>query len=89
MNCKAIRSILLFGVLAAVPVLSAEKPSADVEAVLDKYHSSMPTEDDLSVYRLDWVPSLDDAKHKAAREERPILLIVVTNSYGNLYTGHC
>ena len=88
MNCKAIRSILLFGVFFAVPISSAEKPSA-VEDVLDKYRSSMPTEDDLSVYRLDWVPSLDDAKQKAAREERPILLIVVTNSYGNLYTGHC
>jgi hypothetical protein len=32
---------------------------------------------------------LKAAKEKAAREERPIFLVVVTNSFGDLYSGHC
>ena len=81
-------SILLLSVLAAAPTL-ADPPNADVTPVLGKYHAALPAERDLSVYRLDWVETLDEAKRKAAREQRPILLIVVTNSCGNLYTGHC
>lgn len=82
------QSILLFALLAAAPTL-ADSPDAHITPVLDKYHSALPAERDLAVYRLDWVETLDEAKRKAAREQRPILLIVVTNSYGNLYTGHC
>ena len=82
-------SIFMLGPLAAAPISPTEIPSAEIQAVFDKFRSALPAEDDLSVYRLDWVPSLVEAKQKAAREERPILLIVVTNSYGNSYSGHC
>jgi hypothetical protein len=30
-----------------------------------------------------------EARGRAAQEQRPILLLVVTNSYGDLFTGHC
>ena len=63
--------------------------SAEVQKVLDKYRSAVPAAKDLAVYQLDWLPSLKAAKEKAAKEQRPILLMVVNNSYGNLYTGHC
>lgn len=76
---------------AAVPALaeSSESPSAAVQEVLGKYRAALPAPEDLTIYCLDWAPTFDEAKKKAAREKRPILLIVVTNSYGNLYTGHC
>jgi hypothetical protein len=70
----------------------AEPPPADnvaVQKVLDQYRSFRPDEKDLAIFRLDWVPTLKDAREKAAREERPIFLLVVTNSFGNLHSGHC
>jgi hypothetical protein len=82
------KSILLLSLFAAASTV-AETPGADVQAVIDRYRAAVPAEEDLAVYRLDWAPSLDAAVEKAGREQRPILLIVVTNSYGNLYSGHC
>ena len=63
-------------------------PEPSVQRVLDTYRSLRPTAEELAIYRLDWVPTLKDAKERAAKEQRPILLIVVTSSYGNVYTGH-
>lgn len=83
-----IQLILVLGILSPAAV-SAQSPDSGVQTVLDKYHSALPMAEDLTVYSLDWASSFDEAKQKAAREERPILLIVVTNSYGNMYTGHC
>ena len=62
---------------------------ADVQKVLDKYRSFRPDDKDLAIFQLDWMPTLKDAKEKAAKEQRPLFLIVVTNSFGNMYTGHC
>jgi hypothetical protein len=56
---------------------------------LEKYRSVRPQEQDLAIYGLDWAPTLKDAKVRAAKEQRPIFLIVITNSFGNVYTGHC
>jgi hypothetical protein len=63
--------------------------NAEVQRVLDRYRTFRPADRDLAIYQLDWVPTLTEAKEKAAKEQRPIVLIVVTNSYGNMYTGHC
>src|SRR5262249_22782919 len=63
--------------------------AADVQKVLDKYRAFRPDDKGLAIFQLDWVPTLKDAKAKAAREKRPIFLVVVTNSFGNMYTGHC
>jgi hypothetical protein len=62
---------------------------SDVKSVLDKVQSVRPAEADLALYRLDWMPTLEAAKERAAREERPIFLVVVTNSFGDLFSGHC
>ena len=61
----------------------------DVKSVLDNFHSVRPQAADLALYQLDWMPTLKAAKKKAARERRPIFLVVVTNSFGDLYSGHC
>jgi RNA polymerase sigma factor (sigma-70 family) len=63
--------------------------ATDVPKVLEKFRSTRPEAKDLAIFRLDWVATLQAAKAKAAQELRPILLMVVTNSYGNMYSGHC
>ncbi len=81
--------ILPLSILVATCNPSAAEPTADVPKVLAKYRAALPDAKDLAVYQLDWAPTLKAAKARAAKEQRPILLMVVHNSYGNLYTGHC
>jgi hypothetical protein len=61
----------------------------DVQGVLDKYGAVRPKDADLAIYQLDWSPTLKAAKEKAAKGERPIFLVVVINSFGNVCSGHC
>lgn len=79
--------ILIAGVLVMAGVPGAE-PS-DVKNILDKFQSVRPLEADLALYQLDWMPTLKVAKEKVAQEERPIFLVLVTNSFGDLFSGHC
>jgi hypothetical protein len=62
---------------------------SDVKSTLEKFQSVRPAVADLALYQLDWMPTLKAAKEKAAKEERPIFLVVVTNSFGDMYSGHC
>jgi hypothetical protein len=64
-------------------------PHADVRKALDRFQAFRPDDRDLTIFQLDWAPTLKEARERAAKQKRPILLMVVTNSYGNLYTGHC
>jgi hypothetical protein len=57
--------------------------------ILKNYQSSRPTEQDLAMYRLDWASSLDDALERAARESRPIFLVIIHARYGDINSGHC
>jgi hypothetical protein len=61
----------------------------DVQNVLDKYRSIRPQDADLAIYQLDWTPTLKAAKDRAAKENRPIFLIIVRNAFGDLASGHC
>jgi hypothetical protein len=83
----AIAVLLTSGVLGGSALATAQ--DGEVQRILDRYRSFRPADNDLAIFQLDWVPSLNEAREKAARERRPILLMVVTNSYGNVYTGHC
>jgi len=81
---------LLMALLALTSMARAE--SSDLRAVqdvLEKYRSVRPVERELPMYSLDWASTLEEARAKAAREQRPIFFLIVTNSYGNIYTGHC
>jgi hypothetical protein len=75
--------------LWATGPLPAQAPDADVPKVLDRYRLFRPADKDLAIFQLDWAPTLKEARARAAKEQRPILLLVVTNSYGNLFSGHC
>ena len=68
MSTAAFRSTssLLLSV-TAVAVVAGEPVNPDIQKVLDKYQSARPQDKDLMVYRLDWVPSLKEAKKKAAK----------------------
>ena len=84
------RKILIVAVLAMAGVARARAADeSDVTSVLKKFQSVRPQEADLALYQLDWMSTLKAAKERAAREERPIFLVVVTNSFGDLFSGHC
>ena len=82
-------TLALLTALWATGLPHAQAPDGDVRTTLDKYRLARPADKDLAVFQLDWVPTLKGATERAAQERRPILLLVVTNSYGNLFTGHC
>jgi hypothetical protein len=86
-----LRTTLAFltAALGATGLPHAQAPDGDVWTILDKYRLLRPKDKDLAIFQLDWVPSLKRATERAAKEQRPILLLVVTNSYGDLFTGHC
>jgi hypothetical protein len=63
--------------------------SPEVQTILDTYRSFLPDDKDLTIFQHDWAPVLKAAKERAAEEKRPIFALIVTNSFGNLYTGHC
>ena len=79
----------LIAALGTTSLPHAQAPDGDVRTTLDKYRLLRPTDKDLAIFQLDWVPTLKEARGRAARERRPVLLLVVTNSYGDLFTGHC
>ena len=82
--------LLIPAILALAGALAAHGGDrGDVKSVLDKFESVRPQEADLALYQLDWASTLKAAKEKAAKEDRPIFLVVVTNSFGDLYSGHC
>lgn len=73
-------------------VLAASSQAAidpNVSEIQKKFDTFLPPDEQLRVYQLDWSPNFREAKSRAAKEQRPILFLVVLNSYGNLFTGHC
>ena len=83
MRPLALLTFLVFS--AALPA----RDCPDLPGILEKYRALRPLADDLTLFRLDWLPTLEEAKRKDGREKRPILLIVVRNGYGDLFSGHC
>ena len=57
--------------------------------ILERYRSIRPEAKDLAMYRLDWATSLDDALKRAAKESRPVYLIIIHAKYGDITSGHC
>ena len=76
-------------VLLAVCAVAADAGRDDVRAVEEEFRDARPPAEQLAIYQLDWAPTLAAAKERAAKEHRPIFLIIVRNSYGNMFTGHC
>ena len=82
---------MLVAVILAIAFIAGVRGAdqSDVKSVLDKFASIRPQAADLALYQLDWMPTLQAAKDRAAKEDRPIFLAVVTNSFGDLCSGHC
>jgi len=78
---------LLLGTAFAAGAQAADQREAD--RVIDRFQAVRPRAAELAIYELDWLPTLKEAKAKAARENRPVFLVVVTNSFGDVCTGHC
>ncbi len=68
---------------------SASAQDEQVDQVLAKYDRIHPSASELVMYQLDWADSLDDAQRRAAREGRPIVLIIIHAQYGDILAGHC
>jgi hypothetical protein len=81
--------VLWIATLWITSLLHAQALDGDVQKILEEYRLLRPADKDLAIFQLQWVPTLKEARERAAMEHRPILLLVVTNSYGNLFTGHC
>ena len=83
---KKTAALALALALAAAP---AGAQTDEAGQALDRYRALKPADDELAMYRLDWVGSLDAAKRRAAEENRPILVIAIHARYGDMFTGHC
>ncbi len=82
--------MLIVAILATACVAGAHGADpSDVQSILNKFQSVRPQEADLALYQLDWMATLKEARERAAKEERPMFLVVVTNSFGDLFSGHC
>ena len=57
--------------------------------ILAGHQALRPAVKDLAMYRLDWAASLDDALKRAAKESRPVYLIIIHAKYGDIRSGHC
>lgn len=73
--------------------LTATSPSLaqneNVKRVITRYKTIRPRAKDLTMYQLDWADSLEEALQRAARENRPIFLIIIHAKYGDISSGHC
>ena len=67
----------------------SERQSAQIATILKQYDSIRPQDRDLMVFKLDWEATLKSAVARARKERRPVLLIVVRNSNGDIRQGHC
>ena len=81
------RFALYFFSLHLVGFVTAE--DVDVERILARYQAIRPAAKDLGMYRLDWADSLDIALKRAAKENRPVCLIIIHAKYGDIASGHC
>ena len=62
---------------------------AGVKRILARYQAIRPAAKDLGMYRLDWADSLEVALKRAAKENRPVCLIIIHAKYGDIASGHC
>lgn len=83
------RRLLTFAVLVA-SALPAAAQSDSARQILARFEDAKPDGKRLAFYSLDWAMSLKEAKARAAREGRPILLVLNTNITAgtNFFSGH-
>lgn len=74
----------------AVICLPAAAQQPQVRRIQERFEAARPDEKSLAFYSLDWAMSLNDARARARKEGRPILLILNTNITAgtNFFSGH-
>ncbi len=82
------RILAFLFVSTAMPVVATAQDET-AKSILEQYEEFRPSDAELAMYELDWAPSLEVAKTRAAREKRPILLVVIHAQYGDIHSGHC
>jgi hypothetical protein len=82
------RHILLAVLLVPFSAAWAQDPAA--RDILERFSQAKPPKDKLAFYCLDWAATLEQAKIRAAKENRPIVFFWITNiSAGcNFFSGH-
>ena len=81
------RFAIIFGSVLLAGFAAAE--DANPKRILARYQALRPAAKDLGMYRLDWADSLDVALKRAAKEKRPVCLIIIHAKYGDIASGHC
>ena len=79
-------------ILAAFAAFAGSSQAQDVNAlrIQVQFLEAKPDAKRLAFYSLDWAMNLKDAKAKAAKEHRPILIVLNTNITAgtNFFSGH-
>ena len=77
-------------VLLCAGALPAADETAAVRRVRERFAAAKPDAQRLAFYSLDWAMTLADAKERARREGRPVLLVLNTNITAgtNFFSGH-
>lgn len=75
--------------LATLSVFGAVEFDA-VKRIEARFDEAKPDDKRLAFFSLDWAMSLDEAKTRAAKEHRPIMLLLNTNITAgtNFFSGH-
>ncbi len=79
--------LCLISLLMASGVSLAQDRAAD--RVLAKYRTTRPSAKELAIFRLDWADSYKAALGRAAKEGRPVFLVIIHARYGDISSGHC
>jgi len=58
--------------------------NAQAKDIFSRYEDLRPSERELAMYRLDWAESLEVALERAAKESRPVFLIIIHAHYGDI-----
>jgi hypothetical protein len=81
--------MMTLALLAALVLPGGAQESA-VRRIQERFEAARPDEQRLAFYSLDWAMSLSEAKERARKERRPILLVLNTNITAgtNFFSGH-
>lgn len=87
-------SAALFSMALTLPWTAADgdektTPGDAGTRVLERYERLRPDADELNMYRLDWVETLEQALVLSKADKRPILLVIIHARYGDIVRGHC
>jgi hypothetical protein len=77
-------------VVAVAVWLPGQAQDPQARRIQERFEAARPDDQSLAFYSLDWAMSLAEAKDRARRDGRPILLVLNTNITAgtNFFTGH-